>query len=256
MAELKIVAQLYTLREECAKDYAGTMLAVAAAGYKYVQVSGFHGLEPQQIRDAIDAAGMRCVSTHESYDAVTRDLDAVLARNKVLGAETIICPWVPGTRDEETSADTWKRLAGEFDIVGHKVKDAGLLFGYHNHDHEFRTFDGKYGLDILMDGTNPETVMLELDAGWAWFAGVDPAAYLRKFPGRAPIIHAKDHDKEDKRKNRPVGDGALDWPPFWDACRAVGTEYAAVEEDQCILPPVESVAKSLKNMVAMGLATG
>lgn len=254
MGDLKIVAQLYTLRDECAKDYAGTMQAVAAIGYKYVQVSGFHGLEPQRIRDAIDAAGLRCVSTHESYVAVTTDLDAVIARNCVLGAETIICPWVPGTRDESTAASTWKTIAAALDPVGRKVKEAGLVFGYHNHDHEFRTFDGKYGMDILMEGTDPENVTLELDAGWAWFAGVDPAAYLRKFPGRAPIIHAKDHDKADKTKNRPVGDGALNWPPFWDACRAVGTIYAAVEEDNCILPPIESMARSFNNMVAMGLS--
>jgi sugar phosphate isomerase/epimerase len=255
MAELKIVAQLYTLRDECAKDYAGTMMAVAAAGYRYVQVSGFHGLEPQQIRDAIDTAGLRCVSTHESYDAVTKDLDTVVARNKVLGAETIICPFVAATRDESADAATYKTLAAEFNAVGRKVEDAGLLFGYHNHDHEFRVFDGRYGLDILMEATEPEHVILELDAGWAWFAGADPAAYLRKFPGRAPIIHAKDHDKEDRRRNRPVGDGAVDWPPFWEACRAVHTEYAAVEEDQGMLPPLESMAKSLKNMVAMGLVT-
>lgn len=254
MGDIKIVAQLYTLREECAKDYAGTMRAVAAAGYKYVQVSGFHGLEPQQIRDAIDAAGLRCVSTHESYDAVTTDLDAVIARTRVFGAETIICPWIPGSRDPGVDASFWKALAVKLNEVGRKVRDAGLIFGYHNHDHEFRVFDGKYAMDILMDGANPEWVALELDAGWAWYAGADPAAYLRKFPGRAPIIHAKDHDKEDKTKNRPVGDGALDWPPFWNACRAVGTEYAAVEEDHCILPPIESVAKSLKNMVAMGLS--
>ena len=253
MGDIKIVAQLYTLREECAKDYAGTMCAVAAIGYKYVQVSGFHGLEPDQIRDAIGAAGLRCVSTHESYDAVTKGLDAVIARNRILGAETIICPWVPGTRDESTGASTWETLATVFNQIGGNIRGAGLVFGYHNHDHEFRTFNGKYGMDILLEGTDPENLTLELDAGWAWFAGVDPAAYLRKYPGRAPIIHAKDHDKDDKRKNRPVGDGALDWPPFWDACRAAGTIYAAVEEDTCILPPIESMARSFNNMIAMGL---
>ncbi|HEY3412621.1 MAG TPA: sugar phosphate isomerase/epimerase [Armatimonadota bacterium] len=254
MGEIKIVAQLYTLRDECAKDYAGTMRAVAAIGYKYVQVSGFHGLEPQQIRETIDDAGMRCVSTHESYDAVTKDLDAVIARNRILGAETIICPWVPGTREETADAATWQALAAVLNTVGRAVRKAGLTFGYHNHDHEFRIFNGRYGMDILMEGADPENVALELDAGWAWFAGVDPAAYLRKYPGRAPIIHAKDHDTADKTKNRPVGDGALNWPPFWDACRAVGTSYAAVEEDTCILPPIESMARSFNNMVAMGLS--
>jgi sugar phosphate isomerase/epimerase len=253
MAVLKIVAQLYTLREECANDYAGTMRAVAKIGYKYVQVSGFHSLEPVEIRSALDAAGLRCVSTHESYDAVTRDLGTVIARNRILGAESIVCPFVPGTR-ETANAATWTNLASDFNVAGRKCKDAGFVFGYHNHDHEFHRFGGKYGLDILMEYTNPDWVALELDAGWAWYAGVDPAAYLRQFPGRAPIIHAKDHDKDDKTMNRPVGDGALDWPPFWDACRAVGTVYAAVEEDRCILPPIESVTKSFHNMVAMGLS--
>ncbi len=251
MAKPNVALQLYTVREACARDFKGTLKRLAEIGYKNVELAGLHGLAPEELKYTLDALGLRAVSAHESQDALTQDLDGVLSRMKAMGVEYIVCPGAAATHETDPAA--WDHLAEQFETVGRGCRDAGLVFAYHNHAHEFQMVDGRYGLDYLMEKTSPDLVRLEVDAGWVWFAGVDPAAYLRKYPGRAPLIHAKDHDREDKNLNRPVGDGAVDWNAVFAAAREIGVQYAIVEEDKTILPELESVEKSLQNLKAMGL---
>lgn len=251
MAIPSIGLQLYTVREACAQDFKGTLKRLAGMGYRNVELAGLHGLAPEELRDTLEALGLKAVSSHEPFEALTGDLDGVLARMVTLGIPYIVCPGAAATNETDPAA--WDTLAGQFNEIGRACRDAGRVFAYHNHAHEFQTVAGRYGLDYLMEKTSPDLVSLEVDAGWVWFAGVDPAAYLRKYPNRVPLIHAKDHDREDKNRNRPVGDGAVDWEGVFVAAREIGVRYAIVEEDRTILPELESVEKSLRNLRAMGL---
>ncbi|HEY3412622.1 MAG TPA: sugar phosphate isomerase/epimerase [Armatimonadota bacterium] len=252
MSEIKIGLQMYTVRDECAQDFPGTLRKVAEIGYKYVELAGTYGLSPEALKDVLDDCGLAAISTHEGLDPLRDDMLAVLARCKTLGIEYIVCPYAQGTNGSDPAV--WDGLAKDFNAIGKSCSDAGFTFGYHNHAHEYVMVNGMYGLDYLMEKTDPNLVKMEVDAGWTWFAGVDPAEYIRKHGSRVALIHAKDHDAANKDLNRPVGDGALNWKAIFDACHEVGTKVAIVEEDRTIAPALESVARSFANLKAMGLA--
>lgn len=248
----KIGLQLYTVREAAGRDVRGTLKQVADIGYKYVELAGLYGLTPVEVRDTLREFGLTAVSSHESLDALVSDTSGIIGRMQTLGCPYVVCPGAPATHQTDPAA--WDHLARQFDTIGRACADAGIVFGYHNHAHEFATVSGRHGLDYLMQKTDPTLVKMELDVGWAWYGGVDPADYLRRYAGRVPLIHAKDHDRENKDINRPVGDGALDWTAIFQAAGEAGVEYAIVEEDRTVLPELDSTAKSLRNIEAMQAA--
>lgn len=252
MSDIKIGLQMYTVRDDCAQDFPGTLRKVAGIGYKYVELAGTYGLSPEALKAVLDDCGLKAISTHDGLDALRDDLPAVLARCKTLGIEYIVCPYAHGTNESDPAC--WDKLASDFNRIGKACADAGFTYAYHNHAHEYVMVNGIYGLDYLMEKTDPNLVKMEVDVGWTWYAGVDPAAYIRKHGTRVELIHAKDHSRSNKDENQPVGDGALDWNAIFAACAEVGTKAAIVEEDRTIAPALESVAKSLANLKAMDLA--
>lgn len=245
----KVGLQLYTVREAAGRDVRGTLKRVAEIGYRYVELAGLYGLTTVEVRDTLREFDLTAVSSHESLDGLVSDTAGIIARMHTLGCPYVVCPGAAATHETDPAA--WDHLADQFNTIGRACADAGIVFGYHNHAHEFAMVDGMHGLDYLMEKTDPALVKMELDVGWAWYGGVDPAAYLRKYAGRVPLIHAKDHDREDKDVNRPVGDGALDWRAIFAAANDAGVEYAIVEEDRTVLPELDSTAKSFRNIEAM-----
>jgi sugar phosphate isomerase/epimerase len=125
---------------------------------------------------------------------------------------------------------------------------------YHNHDFEFRQFDGRYGLDILLGATDPELVKAEVDTYWVQKTGVDPAAYLRQYAGRCPLVHLKDMTADESRTFAEIGEGSMDWSAIFTAAEAGGAAWYIVEQDTCRRAPLESVAISLRNLQSMGKA--
>ncbi|HEY3265435.1 MAG TPA: sugar phosphate isomerase/epimerase [Armatimonadota bacterium] len=249
---MTIALQLYTVRDECAKGFPDALRKVAAIGYTAVEMAGLYDMEPLAVKEVLNECGLTAAGSHEGYDGIKQDIDAVIQRNVALGCRNVTCPWVAGTDSADPAF--WDNLAVEFNAFGKAFKDAGITFSYHNHAHEFVKVDGQFGLVRLFASTDPELVKVEADVGWVWFAGQDPAAFISNYPGRVPLIHAKDHDREDKNLNRPVGEGALDWKAVLAAAEKIGTEYVVVEEDRTILPAMESVARSYVNLKAMGLS--
>jgi sugar phosphate isomerase/epimerase len=251
MSKMRVALQLYTVRDEMAKNVRSTLKAVAEMGYKAVQVSGMYDLSADEMKSILDENGLEVAGTHEGLDDLSKDIKGVLKRNAVLGSPWIVLPWSQAMRDGDVAAI--EDLARQADGFGKACKEAGFGFGYHNHNFEFRKVNGRSAMDILLEKTSPELVTVELDVGWCWYAGENPAEWVRKLKGRVPLLHAKDHDKENKDVNRPVGDGALDWEAIFAAAEEAGTKWVFVEEDRTVLPPLSSVARSLKNLQAMGL---
>src|ERR1700726_2459683 len=151
---LPIGLQLYSVREMLAKDYEGTLKQVAALGYQEVEAAGFYGRTPQQVQQAMQAAGLRCVSAHYSFNDLNRDLEQVIAFNKQLGVNYIICSF-PGIKDpsrlkdksfstavQSFTMEDYRWNAEQFNRMGERVKAAGMRFGYHNHTMEFAVQDG------------------------------------------------------------------------------------------------------------------
>ena len=130
------------------------------------------------------------------------------------------CPWTP--EELRNTADACKRFAEFLNETGARTRAAGVTLVYHNHDFEFKTIDGKYVLDLFYEHTDPNLVQIELDCFWVHKAGVNPAAYIRKYPNRVPLLHIKDMTAGPEPTFAEVGEGVIDWQPVFEAAPVGG----------------------------------
>ncbi len=244
-----VALQLYTVRDETARDFAGTLRRVAALGYKAVEFAGYGGLSAEQQRDLLTETGLTAASTHVGLDILAHTPDDAIAYCKAIDCRYLVLPGLP---NDHRNPDALRALAPRLDDLGRRCQEQGITFGYHNHDWEFAGHaDGTALLDLLLDATNPALVALELDAYWASYAGADPVAYLQRRTGRVPLAHLKDMTPE--RTFAEVGDGTLDMDAIIAAARAAGARWYIVENDAPTIPSLESARRSLTNLQAMAV---
>jgi sugar phosphate isomerase/epimerase len=249
----RVALQMYTLREDAARDFSGTLRSVAAMGYPAVELAGYGGLGPEALYDLVRGLGLEVAGTHTGIDVLERDFAAVVRLHHVLGARYVTIPSLPGQRYPR-NAEGFRRAAQDLEALGRRLAAEGLVLGYHNHDFEFFPVDAageRRGLDILWDETDPQHVRAELDVYWARKAGVDPAAYIRKLGARCSLLHLKDMAPDGSFAE--VGTGVLDFAGILAAGDAVGTDWLIVEQDVCReRPPLEAVRLSLENLRRWG----
>ena len=239
-----VALELYTVRDETARDFVGTLRRVAEIGYPAVEFAGYGGLSSDQMRALLAETGLRAAATHVGLAALEEDLDREIAYCNAIDCQYLVLPWLPQERRDAGA------LAPLLNEMGRRCRAQGITFGYHNHDFEFARVDGAFLLDRLLDATDPGLVVLEFDVYWAAFAGVDPVAYMRSRPGRVPVIHLKDMAAD--RSYTEVGDGTLDINAICVAAVADGAPWLVVEHDQPTMPSLESARRSLENLRAMG----
>jgi sugar phosphate isomerase/epimerase len=243
---MRLSVQLYTLRDPMAQDLAGTLSQVRTIGLEYVELAGLGGRSADEWKTLLDQLGLKVSGAHIGADAWTNDFDGTLAECKTLGIETAIVPWM----GPEAGVDGWDQVGKSLEPIAAKVKEAGIRFAYHNHAHEF---EGD-GLDKFYAATDPELVLAELDLAWVHIGGQDPAAYLRKMGKRAPLVHLKDYDPNEKPQWRPAGTGVLDFDSILAACDELGVEYGAIELDESPGDPIDAVRQSYEFFKSKGLS--
>jgi sugar phosphate isomerase/epimerase len=179
------------------------------------------------------------------------DLDAAIEDVQTLGARHLACPFL--AEDRRRSGDDYRRVGEQLSEIGRKCRDAGLQLSYHNHAFEFEKFDGRYGLDILLETADPDLVKLELDLAWVVVAGEDAPAYLRRYAGRVALAHFKDLSTDPARKFAPVGSGKISFPELIAAAREIGVEWFIVEQDDPQPPAIDSVRQSVEFLRQQGV---
>ncbi|MDQ3812952.1 MAG: sugar phosphate isomerase/epimerase, partial [Armatimonadota bacterium] len=244
-----VALQLYTLRDLTKTDMAGALRQVAGMGYEGIEPAGFGNLTAPEIKNLCDELGLTVVGNHTGFEALRNNFEAVVADNQTLGNQFIVCPSIPA---EQRTAEGYKQFAQTLNEFGQKLRDAGMQLCYHNHAFEFEQFDGRYGLDILYENSDPELVQAEIDTYWVQKGGVSPTEYIRKYAGRTPLIHVKDMADDEKQSFAEVGTGTLDWPSIFHAAEAGGAVAYIVEQDVCPGNPLDSVRLSLENLKKMG----
>jgi sugar phosphate isomerase/epimerase len=247
MRSAQIGVQLYTLRDETARDMPGTLRKLAALGYGAVEFAGYGSASPTEIRQVLDNEGIIAIGAHVALVDLETRLHQALAECQILGCEYAVVPWVPESW-RGSPADV-SRLCERLNSLGELCRAEGIRLGYHNHAVEFAPLDGTTAWDILARETSPELVDLELDLYWAAQAGADPAAVLRRDRSRVRLVHAKDMAR-DSDADAPVGEGRLDWPAILEAA---GDEvrWYIVEQDE---PgdPFPAVERALRNLRSLG----
>jgi sugar phosphate isomerase/epimerase len=259
--------QLYSVRQQMAQDFEGTLAAVRAAGFLEVEAAAMPKKTAAETRAALDKAGLKCVSSHRSFVEVTRDLDATIEFETVIGVNYIVCPGpgrrpapAPGTMAGPMTIDDWQYNAEEFNKAGEKLKKAGLTLAYHNHWLEFQPVDGKVPYEELLRLCDPDKMTFEMDCGWVKVGGRDPVALMKSYPHRFSMLHVKDfhlppnvsYATHDEAKVTELGRGSIDYRPiFAQAAKNQEITHAFVEQEEFDLPWRESLkvdADYLKNL--------
>lgn len=252
MRKIKVAVQLYSVREDCARDLPGTLKAIAEMGYEGVEFAGYHGFSAQELRKRLDGLGLKVAGTHTGLNTLIGDeLKKTVEFNQILGNKFLIIPWV-GEEWRRTKED-WLRFADLLNELSEKVRPEGMFVGYHNHHFEFQQrFDGETLWDLLLKATKPEVVM-QLDTGNAMHGGItadEVVDILKRYPGRTKTIHLKEFSSTNPKAL--LGEGEVKWKEVLTLCETVGgTEWLIIEQESYADPPLECIRKCLENLKAI-----
>jgi sugar phosphate isomerase/epimerase len=237
----RVGLQLYSIRDECVRDFERTLRRVAGLGYDGVELFDLHGHAPALVRRWLDDLDLVAAGRHAGLDALENNLSALADELRVLGTERVALSWIDPPKTIDDARAAVERIAA----VAQQAQELGLQFGFHNHWGELAPLeDGVTTLDLLCE-LPPDQLWLELDLGWVWEAEADPVALLERLEGRTPLVHIKDLRSRGSREYCPVGDGAVGYDTILPAALRVGVEWLIVEQDDVYGRPYEAVERSL-----------
>ena len=239
--------ELYSVRDELAKDLMGTVRAVAKMGYEVVEFySPYYQWTPdyaKEVRKLLDDLKIRCLSTHNSANAFTPEgLQKAIELNQILGCKYIVM----ASAGRVEGLDGWKGVAERLTQASEKLKPLKMRAGFHNHKSEFVPIEGKRPMDVLAANT-PKDVTLQLDVGTCVEAGADPVAWIKANPGRITSMHCKEWGAgEGKGYSLLFGEGDAPWLKIFEAAEKVGgVEYYLIEQEGSRFPALETAERCL-----------
>jgi sugar phosphate isomerase/epimerase len=244
----QISLQLYTVREETARDMPGTLRRISEIGYPAVEFAGFGDLSAQDLATITGDLGLRASGAHVAFDSWEADPEAVVADLHTLECAHAILPIAPPEYRGDGPAVA--RLAESLNRWGEVCRQGDVSFSYHNHDFEFAPLGESTFWDVLTRETDPAIVGLELDLYWVKYGGADPETVLRDVGSRVSLVHLKDMAPDDTRSDLPVGEGTMPWRELLQAADAIGAEWYIAEQDNP-RDALEDVRISLEHLCAL-----
>ncbi|PRX11653.1 UNVERIFIED_ORG: sugar phosphate isomerase/epimerase [Martelella mediterranea] len=232
----KLGFQLYGAREY--QPFSGIFKKLAAAGYGEVEGYGVlyddldtAGLE--RLAADLDALGLSMPTGHFSIGMLENEPGRVLEIATRLNMDSVFCPYLPPEQRPDTTAD-WKAFGARLETIGTPFRDAGLIFGWHNHNFEFELLpDGTAPLRHILE--NGPTLAWEADLAWLIRAGADPYFWIELFKERITAVHVKDLAEEGENEDEDgwadVGHGTVDWKGLMKLLKSMPVRHYVVEHD-------------------------
>lgn len=273
--KLPVAVQLYSVRDEMEKDFYGTIKLMKEIGYDGVEFAGLFGQNPEEIKAFCDEIGIVPISAHVPYYDMLENPEAVLSDYAKIGCKYVAVPYL--TEECRPGTDGFAATVEGIRKIGEAAKALGIQLLYHNHDFEFVKIGEEYALDVLYSSITEDLLKTEIDTCWVNVTGVNPAEYIKKYSGRAPVVHLKDFKKsgenlgklydligiddeaeaeeeEDSFSFMPVGHGIQDMPEILAACEDAGAQWVVVEQDSPAKgnTPVNSVTLSREYLKTLG----
>jgi sugar phosphate isomerase/epimerase len=259
-----IALQLYTIRDAMNADVPGSLKKVADIGYKHIELAGyadgkFYGYLPADFKKIVSDLGLEVLSSHTQVEGagVTLENAKKMAEDHAsLGVKYCLQPWI--VEEMRTSIASYQKMAANWNEIGKIMKEYGMQFGYHNHNFEFDTVEGKVPYyDVMLAELDKDLVTMEIDLFWTTKAGQNPVEIFNKYPGRFQLFHMKDmYTKEAPfyttvgvKDFAPVGEGVIDFKSILAASNVAGMKYLVVEQDLSRDgDPFGDITKSLVNL--------
>lgn len=276
---IQIGLQLYSVRDELAKNMSGTLERVAEIGYTHVEIAARSaeegitaaGVGGRELSRGLERCGLKAVSVHvEPLEKAEAEAVAEFCRET--GAGAVVCP-IHSFRNKSSAVE----FADSLNRYGEKLKKHDLQLYFHNHFNEFQTFEGESVMELLLANTEEELVKFELDTYWALRGGVDPIEFLSKLGDRCDMIHQKDLPASVQTVNlfdvygsdaeltiermfskvgagdfAEIGRGVMDIGAIIAAANEAGhVKYMFVEQDATLGNQLDSVAISYANVTKL-----
>ena len=260
----KLAVQLYSLRNDCEKDFLDVLKFVADVGYKAVEPAGFYGMDAKTFRKALADLGLEMYSSHRPWCNIDNIAETIDQAGE-LGLKMVVCGYGP---DDFKDLDAIKRTAEKTNIMQQKLEEAGLTLFQHNHNWEFARLDGKIKYQIYAE-LCPK-VKFQIDAFWSTnFGAEDPVEMLKLFADRTVLLHMKDGILKETNSElrmingtydrkidlRPLGQGQLDIPAIL-AAAPERIDNVVIELDYCSVEMRKAIRESYEYMVKAGLGYG
>jgi sugar phosphate isomerase/epimerase/acetyl esterase/lipase len=231
--------ELYSLRNQFARDVPATLDRVRDLGIQYVELAGTYNLTTEEFKKQLDAKGLTPISALFGYERFRDDVEGVAREAKALGLQYAGTAWIPFQFpfDEKTA----RAAAAVFNRAGEVLARHGVKFFYHIHGYEFQPHGGGTLFDLLMAETDPERVKIEMDVFWVVHPGQDPAKLLDKYGNRVELMHVKDMrkgtptglltGKSDITNDVTLGTGVMKWPEILKAAQKAGVKWYFIEDE-------------------------
>ncbi len=265
-----VALQLYSVRDDVAADFEGTLKKVKALGYDGVEFAGLFGKTAAEVKAMCEKNALTPISAHVPFVEMLANPD-LLDVYAEIGCKYVVIPYL--NEEYRPGNDKFAEVIAAAKTLGEKANSLGMKLCYHNHDFEFIKIDGEYALDILYKEVSAELLHTEIDTCWVNVGGEDPAEYVRKYTGRAEIVHLKDFvgsksenmyaligidenekkDTQGKFEFRPVGSGVQNFPAILDAAKDAGALWVVVEQDEpsMDLTPMQCAEKSINYLKSL-----
>lgn len=250
----RLAIQLYTIRDAISENPEKALERIAASGVTDLEIYGydgtFFGKTRNEFKSILSNTGLKVISSHHQTGVIRNEAGTLLNNweqsiddLKFIGSEYLVCSYlVP----EERTSENYRKLPDLLNRSAEITKQSGLQFAYHNHDFEFEKLDDQTVIyDFILENTSNGVVEMELDLYWIVKAGFDPLYYFQKYPGRFPLWHVKDMQKETGTFTE-VGSGVIDFKRIFASAEKAGLEYWFLEQDSSDKDIFESILLSKK----------
>jgi sugar phosphate isomerase/epimerase len=287
----RVGVALFTIPALLDEDYEGTMRMLSEIGYREVQLfgpfpfsapeaherwrtlsvqlglkrTGFYGRTAREVREILDRNRISATIMHVDFATLRTRLDETAEAAHILGMPYVGISSIPAAMRPDL--DGYRRTADEMNAIGTRLRERGIGFSYHNHGYGLTEMEGRIPLQLVIERTDPASVVLLMDIFWMVIGGGDPVAYLDAYPGRFRLMHIKDMTQKVRFKGdggdsnqwtemfpymTEAGSGVLDLKTILSRARRAGVRHFLVEQD-LVANPRESLEKSYRYLSTLEL---
>lgn len=247
MKKKAVAAQLWPVREECEKDFAGTIQQISAMGYEGIEFAGFPKIPASQIKKILQEHRLLCAGAHISIDELKENtFSRTVDWCATVGVSIIIVPGLP--KELRSTVSAIKRTAEEFNKLVEHLKSSKIRIGFHNHAVDLEMIEGKTMLEHFFLNTSSE-VLLQLDTGHIARAGYNPVDLLKHYGKRVVTVHLKEWTPEPQ--GAVIGEGKVEWQKVFKVCEEINVQWYIIEQEISPLPPLETARRCRENIKKM-----